>query len=585
MNLRVTLLLLVVVAALAGLLLLTQQKPDTPIDTTTSLLDHHVLGHATKLSWQLEGQPPIEVQRVEHTFWITQPIRDLASRARLVAIASAYDHSTVQQAFGDRTVDADLLQQTGMTPPVARFTAWFEDGKQVSLDIGGLGSSSGERFVRRDGVLYRGAEALYSSLQMTLEDLREHLLFVNTPETARQITVDHETATGAREKLVLQNDGRWKLVAPIASRTEAAATQTFLRVLLGLRIDMFMASLARPQERPPDVVIDVTGDFGDESIKLWRDQRSGSYLGRQDARDIDFQVDATQIADLFDTALQNMRARWLFAVRDFSSDLVRVVIDQGQDQPRLRLERLNGEAGFRILEPVEAIADDTTMAELVQALKNCRVLQFVDGKPSEPRFGLTGEGLEVAVQDNVAPVMTRLKIGSDDSIGEMQISYAMRVDEPDQVFAIPQPVGKRLRRHWSEYVRTKVLGQPLPPVTRMVARRGDKTLVFAADGSKWFLQDGTSPQQKLPNEDVAELVPELRDLRSVNASLLQPPRDPDWTVALERQEGDQLLLLRVFERGADQPVWLQPAGTTKLLYEPKRDVSRRLHAVRALFGD
>lgn len=577
MNFRITLLLLVLVGVLVGLLFVTKVEPEGPASVPRSLLDGHAIAQATRLRWHLRDQEPIELTRAGNEFWISQPLRDLASVARVAAIATAYDQTAVSEAFGDRKIDDELLQQCGLMPPVATFTATFKDGRAVTVELGGGAVFGSALYLRREGKLYQGGQSLLSALQVTVEELREKRLFANTAETAHEVTVDQKLPTGVRERMVLQRqDRRWRLMAPVQGRTEEGATNTFLRVLFGLRADLFMASVMVPPDRPPDVTITAEGDFGHDEVVLWEDERSGLLYGHQQARALDFQLDSNQISDLFNAAMTRLRARWLLPGGNLNETLARVVIDPGHDEPRLRLERHEGELGFRIHEPVEAIAGETPVAELLQALNNCRVLQFVDGLSSDPKFGLGGSALTLGVQCQGYPVLTTLKIGNDAVIGEIDVTYAIRVDEPEQVVAIPQPVAQRLRRHWSDYVRLE-LGK-VPPVGRLLAVRkgpgGEERREFKADGSRWY-RDGA----KLPDQAVGEMVPELRDLRAVRASRRDKGQDPTWTLSLQRPEGDEVKQFLVFERGAELPCWLQPSGQTELLYEVNKTVDEGLRAI------
>lgn len=593
MNLRVTAVLLVLVAVLAGGLYLARPRPDDPQAVATRLLDHYSLGQATRLRWQLRGQAPIELQRTAAGFVLSEPLRgEPVSQGRLQAILAAYD-ANVQEAFGDRPITDDLLQRAGLQPPLATFHAWFQDGRDIEVELGSQGGFGSDIYLRRAGRIYTGGEALYSSLQGHVEDFRDHLVFRNQAGTVRELAVEHPLPTGRRERLVLRRDQNgFRQVQPVEIRTDPAAAVTFVRVLMGLRIDNFMPTPMRLPERPADIVVDVDGEFGKEHVELWRDEASGHYGAHLQGRDVDVQIHGDQIGDLFEGVLARLRARWLLPVAlprpghddvDLARDVLRVLIDPGPGQPRIRVERRPNDVGFRLAEPVDAAVDDTAAAELLQALNNCRVLQFVDGAASEPRFGLGGDCLQLGVQGVGDQAMTMLKIGNDAVLGEADVSYAIRADEPGQVVAIPQPVHRQLQRHWSEYVRRKVFTPPLPAVTRLVLQRGDQQLVFTADGGRWFRDDATPAAQRLPNDDVAELVDELRDLRAQEVSRRDPEREPDWTLSLERSGGDVIARLAVLERGREQPLWLQPGSEPELLYQPKRRVGEALWALRALF--
>ncbi len=565
MNARTTGALLLVVAGLGALVWLTGREDGPKGNPQQPVLAGSALSDCVHLRWQLgPGAPVIELRReAQGPFRIVEPIVDLASRARIQALASAYDSAMMAEAFPREQVDDKLLGELGLQTPRATFAATFGDGRQVELRIGAEGPLGGDTFLLRDGVVYRGGLALFTSLQMNLDDLRERQVFQNAPATATMVLVQQRGADSVVERLRLRRLQRgWKLEEPFESRTELGPAETFVSLLLGLRIDQFQASVVRFPDRDPDLLIDVEGAFGAESVRLWRDQ-GDNLIGDLRSRQISFVSLDTQYHQIFGNAVDQLRARWLIPIDDLPRDLMRVVIAPGASAPRAVIERDNADRPFGLREPVVAAAAPTPVAELIQAINNLRVLRHVEGEPQDPRFGLQPGGLAIDVQAFGSTGGTGLRFGADDRLGELEVTYAVRGDEPGQVVAVPKPAVDKLRRRWQDYLDRQVVR--LDAVVEMVrAERGDTVREFRLVDGRWR-RDG----EDAPQDWVGGLVDELRDLRGQGADSAArlDLGEPDASVALCRRNGDQFLRLLLWDRGPSQPMRVRLATSPDLVHE------------------
>ncbi len=565
MGFRTTLVLLLVAAALGAVLWFTpDQVPDKPT-LDTPLLEGRSLGDASALRWQLVDQPMVEVQRQDDGgFRITEPLVDVASRARIAAIGAAYDTARILPAREGAAADAAFLAQVGLDRPRAWFEAAWPDGATVRIELGEPGALGSDIFLRRGTTVHQGSIALRTTLEVGLEDLRERQVFANHPLAVSQVRIDRVLDTGAREVMELQRgESGWRMVQPIATRVEPVATQALLAQLLGLRIDQFPASVMRLPEREPDIRVQVEGGFGPEQVDLWRDP-SGQLLGRLDSRKIRFASSDLQLQSVFEDAVGRLRARWLVPVVNPSEQLLRVVVDWGTAGPaRLVLARESVQSQWSVVEPVGASVDPTALAELVQAINNCRVLEFASGGSAEPRYGIGPGSVRVSVFATELKQPVVLVLGAGGTLGEAAVTWCARDDEMDQVVAIPGPVADLMRREWRAYVSRQALRLDVP-VGRVEARRGDQVRVFELRNGKWYRDPEAVPVAELP-----DLVDELRDLRGerVDGARQLQLGDPDWTLALCRANGDQLVVLRVWERGQGAPLLVQPSSQPALVYE------------------
>lgn len=565
MGFRTTLVLLLVAAVLGAVLWLTPDHvPDRPT-LDVPLLEGRSLGDATTLRWQLQDQPMVEIQRQDDGgFRITEPLVDLASRARVAAIGAAYDTARILPARDGAAADEAFLAQVGLDKPRAWFEATWPDGSTVRIELGEPGALGSDIFVRRGTTVHQGSVALRSTLEVGLEDLRERQVFANHPMAVSRVHIDRLLESGKREVMELKRaDSGWRMELPIATRVEPAATQALLGQLLGLRIDQFPASVMRLPEREPDIRVQVEGGFGPEQVDLWRDP-SGNLLGRLERRGIRFASSDLQLQAVFEDAVGRLRARWLVPVVNPTEQLLRVVVDWGTaGAPRLVLARESVQSQWMMVEPVSAAVDPTALAELVQAVNNCRVLEYLPGGGADPKYGMGPGAVRVTIfaLEQKQPVV--LVLGAGGTLGEAAIAYCARDDEMDQVVAIPGPVADLMRREWRSYVSRDALRLDVP-VSRVEVRRGDQLRVFESRNGKWYRDSDVVPVAELP-----DLVDELRDLRGerVDGARMLQLGDPDWTLSLCRANGDPLAVLRMWERGKDAPLLVQPSNQPQLVYE------------------
>ena len=300
MGFRTTLVLLLVAAVLGAVLWFTpDQVPDRPT-LDVPLLEGRSLGEARTLRWQLQDQPMVELQRQEDGgFRITEPLVDIASRARVAAIGAAYDTARILPAREGAAADSAFLAQVGLDQPRAWFEAGWPDGSTVRIELGEPGALGSDIFVRRGTTIHQGSVALRTTLEVGLEDLRERQVFANHPMAVSRVQIDRLLDSGKREVMELRRaDSGWRMEQPISTRVEPAATQSLLAQLLGLRIDQFPASVMRLPEREPDIRVQVEGGFGPEKVDLWRDP-SGNLLGRLEGRGIRFASSDLQLQAVF----------------------------------------------------------------------------------------------------------------------------------------------------------------------------------------------------------------------------------------------------------------------------------------------
>lgn len=570
MNWRTTIALILLACGLAAVLLFTRERIEDPKAPTVAVFGGRSLREAIRIRWRHGPTSPLVelIREGEGPFRLTEPIVDQCSAAFLRNLVASYDAEPLREAFPGEKLTAEQIAALGLDEPRTTLEAWFEDGKQVKIEIGGQGPLGRDNYVRRDGVIYSGGLGLWSALQVNVNDLRERRVFNNSRATATSLTVDQVGADGKAERVRLVYRDGWYMEEPRQSRTESAASESFVALVLGLSIDHFpVGQVVKPPDRPADYTITVDGSLGSETVKLWRDP-SDQLIGDHPGRKIYFVSSGSQYTEIFVNVAERMRARWLIPIQDLPENLTRVVIDQGGDRPRIVLSRQNKDAPFQLHEPVVSPCAPTPLAKLIQALNNLRVVDYVDGRPDEARFGLVGEGLTVEVFEQGKPKGTVLKIGADaaEERSGIKVTYVQRRDEPGNVVAVPKAAVDLLREPWNVYPELKVMTLlPGTVVERVLVRGRDAPDVeYRRKEGRWQ-RVGTDA----PADWVGSVMDEIADLRGISADTSRRLRlgDPDRTIELCRANNDEFASLLVWDRGKGQQLRVRLKSKDALVFE------------------
>lgn len=575
MNGKILVLLLALVAGLVAVLYFTDEKPPVDKVAQANVLDGRTLMDCKWVRWNLKNRPPVEVtRRKDGLFDISEPLVDLASSARMKQLIDAWDPARMQAAnVGD---DAESLRAAGLEVPEAQFTAQWPDGTTIEVQVGGPGPLGDRetRYVRRAGKVFVAHAVLLESLRMGLDDLRERVVFRSAFTQANELVIDQRLASGQRETLHLRRAGDWQLVAPVAGRADPEQAQVLVSQVLGLRIDDFVTGKFELPTEEPTLVVTVDSDVGQESVRLW--ERGGQLLGYQQDRKMAFVLADNQYANVFTGAVDRLRARVLVPVDGtMIESLAEFVVDPGQGRgERVRLVRDSVASGWRLVEPVQAPAADTPIAESAHALQQLLAMRFVDepttfaARAEDPRYGLLPKDrLVVTVKSLGQHKPITLWLGGEADFAGLAARYACRADEPNTVVLVPRDSTRPLARAFEAYCALRIV-QLTPPIERLDLERADggARRFENVDGS-WRLTAG-GPAAERP--EVGELAnDELRDLVGTRAVDVRGDvfRTPTFVVKLMRRSGDEFGRLLVHDRGPDargepQSLLLQflPAG-------------------------
>jgi hypothetical protein len=235
------------------------------------------------------------------------------------------------------------------------------------------------------------------------------------------------------------------------------------------------------------------------------------------------------------------------------------------------------------VEPLAYPANLTACNEVCQAVNNLHALEFVtdenggQASADDPRFGLGAGRLQVSVRGEQQKQPIVLWFGAETKRNEFELVYACRADDTKNVVLVPKLPVDHLRRVWTTYCELAVVRLTVP-IERLDLkhRTTGESRKFQRDGEHWVL-DGKEGAR----DEVGELANDvLRDLDGKVAVDVRGDafRAADWTLALSRASGDVLVMLRIFDRGPDQPLVVQK-GDAGVGYELGPRVDKELRAL------
>ncbi|MCK5944643.1 MAG: DUF4340 domain-containing protein, partial [Planctomycetes bacterium] len=430
--------------------------------------------------------------------------------------------------------------------------------KRIEIEVGDPGPLGETRFLRRDGKIWEGGQALVESMKVGLEDLRERQVFRHQFVQTSRLRVDQVNELGGREVLELQRAGTdWKLLQPVQGRADPEGAQQFVTAVVSLRADYFQGSVVRAPDRDPDIRIEVEGAFGQEKLDLWLEQ--GQVWGMLPERGHLFISDNRQYGQVFVNAANNLRARILVPMGDSTFEqMVELIVDPGQGRgDRIRLRRDNQNAPWQLLEPVEYAVRATPVNEAAHALQRLVARKFVTDedvqrpRAEDPRYGMNGPRWSLTTRRVNQREMHTLWFGAEaEAVGDEALVYCARSDEPDNVALVPKAALETLQRPWTVYCDKTILKQPaIVEVLEIVhPERGTRVFRVQPDGS-WKLegsdQDGT---------EVGDFVNDtLRDFAGREVvDMREGFGAADWQLVLRRGTGDELGRVWLWDRGPDQ---------------------------------
>ncbi len=564
------LLALVVLAGGLGLTLyLTRERAEKETVPTESLLEGRRLNDARRIVVRRAADaPPIHLAHEDERapFVMVEPVQDHASGAFVDSLRTVLE--SAQRFLVGPVADQDqaTLAQMGLDAPRASVEVRYAD-KTFAIDIGLEGPLLADLFIRCDGRIYRTGLAVYSALQANVADVRERGLVQSRPDDITRLTLRRRIGEAEKREEVVEIERAgaldFRLLQPIVTRASPQAAAALFSFLAGMRVEQFLDTLNPMPEWT--VQIEIEGAYGPEKITVW--EMPTGVIGHQEPRGVDFVIKSVDYTRTFQVPVDELRGRILVPVT--GGDITRVELDPGQGNgERIQLRRGLGDT-VRLWQPLEVEADAVAFNELLQATQALQVEGFLDVPAAERgRFGLASGFFTLSIHTPMESAPIVLHFGRT----EGEYTYVRRADEEFVAKVGNGPVAV-LRRPWTAFATRQVTGLGSQLAVSVVSFRVDgqvrASYARQTDG-KW--------QRAGRDKDYADQIVDLLELaRGMRGRQVLDLREPAVQgelsaavrvdVVFEREAGDVIQVLPVYDRGTDKPALVQQPGIERLVVE------------------
>ncbi|MFQ5839666.1 MAG: DUF4340 domain-containing protein [Candidatus Methylomirabilales bacterium] len=527
-------------------------------------------GPAKALTFQPEEVTAIEIERPDGTVrmerrkepegWtLTAPLTYPADQATIDALLR-----TLRDAVIERTLEAaeGTLGEFGLAKPAATVSLTRTgSGEPLRLAIGDRLPVGHTVYAQRPaaGEILIIPATVRTSAEQSLMALRDkEVARFNTAEvTGLRLTRVPLTATLQRDQET------WRITAPKAVRADRSKVEALLQTLRGARVKRFLDDPPKDLKPlglgPPTGTVEITTGQGEGARTL------RLLLGRHDTAERGVYVRTGEdprvllveesLISALPKALSDLRDR---SVLHFDQGAVQGITLQNS-HGTIRLARESGE--WRLVEPLQALADQRIISDLLWDLSNTQATAFVrDNAPSLKPFGLHDPPVRIHLAGEANQPIATLALAPADTAKH---AYAVaekegREGEKEQnnVMLVERTLFNALNRSPFELRFRHLVTFEVWQVEQLDLTLGNRRLSLRKKRGKWEV---TAPQQREAKQNtVLDLLNRIHDLKwdkiaEDQASDLTPYglETPEATVRIRQQAGERIGPLAIGKRDQD----------------------------------
>jgi len=396
-------------------------------------------------------------------------------------------------------------------------------------------------------VVVLGAYVLfYERHQMTTEEKAERtdMIFPDL-DRDRVVAVDIRNSHG--EFRIEKRGDDWRLVSPIDFPADSTAVGSMLSSVVNLKEQRRLEAgevepAAYGLDRPELSVTLTTEDDFIVELLVGDKTPLGSNRAIQISGDAGIILCSEFFVDDIDKELADWRSRDLVDVA--VTDVASVQVVAGSD----RIHAVRQGDSWRLLEPLEDVADQDHMRNLLQDLNNIRIEEFLDGAPDQVALGLDAPSYRITIvrSDGANPV--RLDFGAiNEENGSTRV--ACRRGE-DEYFWVSDAAAIRLAKAPVRWRSATVHHFDTWDAEALTISTGDATVTLERSEGLWRSPDGG----ELDYTAVQDRLRALADLEAIEYDLVDPITEEMGMVELAfkgdsaAEEADPVRVSYVFHR-------------------------------------
>jgi hypothetical protein len=396
-------------------------------------------------------------------------------------------------------------------------------------------------------VVILGAYVLfYERHQMTTEEQAEQtdMVFPGL-DRDRVVAVDIRNTHG--EFRIEKRGDDWRLVTPIDFPADSTAVGSMLSSVVNLkeqrRLEAGEVEPAAYGLDRPELSVKLTTE-DDRIVELLVGDKTP--LGSNRAIQVSGDAGIILCSEFFvadiDKELADWRSRDLVDVA--ATDVASLQVVAGGD----RIHAIRQGDAWRLLEPLEDVADTDHMRNLVQDLNNVRIEEFLDGAADQVELGLDAPSYRITIvrSDGADPV--RLDFGAINEEGG-STRVACRRDD-NEYFWVSDAAATRLAKAPVRWRSAKVYSFNTWDAEALTISAGGSTMTLERSEGLWRLTDGG----ELDHTAVQDRLTALADLEALEYDLVDPGTEEMGRVGLAikggagSEEAEQVRIEYVFHR-------------------------------------
>ena len=404
--------------------------------------------------------------------------------------------------------------------------------------------------------------------------MRNQRLFHASVPGVRELVLRSRRRSGdakQRIKVVRDGSGRLEIVEPIQAPGDPARLSAVMSGLLSMRARRFLPITGTPKwvlENDPWLEIGLVGNYGPESVRVWREQGIG-YYAMVEGRNIVLVLDMESFERVVLASAEELVDRTLWPFDPKTTQRLQLIQRQdGKSGVPMVLDSRHPDPGFRLVQPREGWSESASVARLFDALTTMRVQNVLVGDKAKPALEIVG--------------VPRLVVQLSQPVGHRGEPIEIRFAQDGERW-LAQPVGAdyclvledvdeaALFAPWYDYVervafRVDRRRQP----NRVVVTAGDEELVYEKNVDGRWERDGEPARdfeerlwdrllvlkaEKVLGSPRPEELDAARLLRTITVQWLRAPGAEPKTVGV----------LRLY-RGEGERLWSHRAGD-QLVFE------------------
>ena len=288
-----------------------------------------------------------------------------------------------------RVVDenATNLEQFGLANPNITVEYKAEGGGSGTLRLGNKNATQGEIYALKDDSkrVFLVSAFQETSFNRTPFDLRDKKILKFDRDKADSLVL----ARGATSLELGRSGTEWKVIKPVASRSDYSAIEGFISRLSSANMSKMLEEnpkdLAKYGLDKPSMTVTIGAGSAKTVLEIGKTENGDTYA-RDAARPIIFTVDSTLQTDL-NKSFDDYRKKELFEFRPFYVDKLRAVLDSPGGAKTYEFEKVKGAQPtdpetWKVTRVGGAshTADQAAMDDLLNKLITIKAESFVDGK-------------------------------------------------------------------------------------------------------------------------------------------------------------------------------------------------------------